>query len=130
MYGSYGICLKYKQNSKEGLVVKPKIHSNFNSGYQLDLIWSQPDGEFEFILVYRDQSTNFTILRHLISKLATEVAEHFLQINLIFGAQVILQPDNRGQFVDKIVGVLKALYPKLKKFHENFDTTNPKVIVV
>lgn len=51
-------CERSRQNRKtagRGIVAIPVISSHFNSRYQVDLIdyQSQPDGKFEFLLVYQ-----------------------------------------------------------------------------
>lgn len=59
---------------------------------QVDLIdmQSQPDDQFQFIMVYQDYVTKFVQLRPLTSKKSNEVAKQLLDIFCIFGAPSII----------------------------------------
>jgi len=88
---------------KRGLVVRPILSDYMNSRCQVDLIdmQSEPDGYYRFITNYQDHLTKSTILRHLKSKTADEVAYQLMDIFCMFGVPFILQSDNGREFVKK-----------------------------
>ena len=63
----YVPCLKKPKVTKKGLVVKPMIFNDMNSGAQVDLIniQSQAGGQNKWILVYQDHFTKFCIFDQL-----------------------------------------------------------------
>lgn len=112
-------CQLKKNKKKKGLVTKPIVHFEMNSRCQVDLIdmQSEADQEFKFIMVYQDHLTKFVLLRPLQSKKAKEVADHLLDIFLIFGAPCILHSDNGKEFVNSIIDELKLNWAELKIVH-------------
>ena len=110
-----------KRNGKKSINM---LH--FNTRCQVDLIdfESKADGEFKFILVYRDDLTKFMILRALKSKEAVEVAEELLSIFLLFGAPTILQSYDGREFVNKIIESFKQMWPDLKIIYGNNQYRN------
>lgn len=112
-------CLLKKKTKKRGLTVKPMVFHQMNDRWQIDLVdmQSAADGEFRWIFVCQDHLTKFIHLRALTSKRAVEVAEHLLEIMLVFGAPSILQSDNGREFVNQIIESLKDTWPELKIVH-------------
>ncbi|XP_067140873.1 KRAB-A domain-containing protein 2-like [Centruroides vittatus] len=104
---------------KKGIVVKPTISSELNSRCQVDLIdlQSHRDGEYKFIMVYKDHSTKFVQLRPLKTKTAEEVAYHLLHIFLTFGVPAILQSDNGREFCNRVISELCAMWKDVKIVH-------------
>ena len=89
-------CLKKIESSKKGLVIKPMIFSEMNSRAQVDLIdmRRQPDGDFKWVIVYKDLLKKFVQLRPVKLNRVPEIAYQLLDIFSIFGAPSILQSDN------------------------------------
>nr|XP_022914002.1 KRAB-A domain-containing protein 2-like [Onthophagus taurus] len=110
------VCQSKKSKSKQGLVLKPILHTEMNSRCQVDLIdmQSQADREYKFIMVYQDHLTKFVVLRSLKTKRAAEVAHHLLDIFLTFGAPCILHSDNGREFVNSDLKELASYWPELK----------------
>lgn len=82
-------CENYKRsNKKKGLVVKPILHSSFNSQEQLDLVDmpSHRDGDYSFIFVHQDYLTKFCTLKTLVTETAIEVARVLTDVFTVFGA--------------------------------------------
>jgi hypothetical protein len=103
--------LRTRKNTISGLVEKPVRSHDILSRGQVDLINCEAyaDGEFKYIMNYRDHFTKFIHLYPLKTKTAAEVAWHLLEIFLTFGAPVILQSDNGKEFVASIITELKQL---------------------
>ncbi|XP_035221079.1 KRAB-A domain-containing protein 2-like [Stegodyphus dumicola] len=104
---------------RKGIVVKPMISSELNSGCQVDLIdlQSNRDGEYKFIMVYQDHLTKFVQLRPSKSKRAEEVAYHILVIFLTIGAPEILQSDNDREFSNQVISEICAMWKVIKIVH-------------
>ncbi|XP_071053562.1 KRAB-A domain-containing protein 2-like [Onthophagus taurus] len=110
------VCQRKKSKSKQGLVLKPILHTEMNSRCQVDLIdmQSQADREYKFIMVYQDHLTKFVVLRSLKTKRATDVTHHLLDIFLTFGAPCILHSDNGREFVNSVLKELASYWSELK----------------
>lgn len=95
--------------------VKPMQSDQLNSRCQVNLVdmRSQPDGEFNFIMVYQDYHTKFLILRPLKSEQAEEVAYHLLDIFTIFGPPCVLYSDNGEEFANKVIDELSKQWNEL-----------------
>jgi hypothetical protein len=108
-----------KRNKTTGVVVKPILSHNFNRRAQMDLIDMQtlPDGEFKWLMVYRDHFTKFILLRPLRSKSAIEVANALIDIFSILGVPYLLQSDNGKEFRNQILLAFKSLWPDLSFIH-------------
>ncbi|XP_030765493.1 KRAB-A domain-containing protein 2-like [Sitophilus oryzae] len=106
---------KTKKVYSTGIVVRPIINKDLNSRAQIDLIdyQSLPDGQYKFILHYKEHLTKYSILRPLICKCAVEVAKELLNIYLDFGAPTVLQSDNGKEFTANIIKELGTLWPTL-----------------
>ena len=93
LYTSYCLVCQEKQKSPRntGVVVKPLLSREFNSGEQVNHVdmQSSQQSQFKWIVVYQCHQTKFIILRALSSKRSAEVA-YQLDIVLLFGAPVIL----------------------------------------
>lgn len=115
------ICLqKRKIQTKGNDTVKPlTIIKELNHRCQVDFIdfESQPDGDYKFILVYRDELTQFVVLRALKSKTDAEICEHLIDIFSSLGAPLVLQSDNSREFVNKIMNEIKHFWPNFKIVH-------------
>ena len=100
--------MKKKQVTK-GIVVKPILATYFNERGQVDLVDFQTlaDGEFKWVIHYRDNLCKYHFLRPLKSKTSQKVAENLIRIFVDFVAQSILQLDNRREFTAKIIKVNK-----------------------
>ena len=98
-------CQKKQKTLKKGIVVKPILHNEMNSRWQVDLIdmHSNPDRDMKFILVYQDHLTKPVLLPSLHSKRADEVAYHLLDIYTNFGVPNILHSDNGREFCNQII---------------------------
>jgi len=83
-------------------VVKPIIFLEMIRKCQVNLIdmQSQGDGEFWFIVLYKDHLTKFVQLR---TRRTEKVENHFINIFCIFGAPIILKSDNGQEIVNKII---------------------------
>lgn len=106
---------KTKKVYSTGIVVRPIISKDLNSRAQIDLIdyQSLPDGQYKFILHYKEHLTKYSILRPLICKRAVEVAKEILNIFLDFGAPTVLQSDSGKEFTANIIKELGTLWPTL-----------------
>ena len=111
--------LKRKKTVNHGRVVKPILSDNFNSRMQIDLVDMQscPDGKFKWVLNAQDHLTKYCHLRPLESKEAVGVAKELYLIFSQFGCPIILQSDNGKEFRNKVVRVLKVLWPGLQLVH-------------
>lgn len=74
---------------------------------------SLADGDFKFILHYKEHLTKFSFFRPLKCKKASEVAKELLHIFLTFGAPHVLQSDNGREFTAGIITELASLWPDL-----------------
>lgn len=108
--------LKKKKAKSKCLVLKPILHTQSNTGSQIDLIdmQTEPDGNFKFILVYLDHFTKFVMLKPLVTNRTEEVAYNVLDIFTIIGVPYILYSNNNQEFVNNIIGKLKVLWPELE----------------
>jgi len=106
---------KSKKKCTRGVVVRPILSSSLNERGQVDLVdfQSLPDGDFKFILHYKEHLTKFSIFRPLKCKKASEVAKELLNIFLTFGAPHVLQSDNGREFTADIITELASLWPDL-----------------
>ncbi|XP_023236835.1 KRAB-A domain-containing protein 2-like [Centruroides sculpturatus] len=106
---------------QNGIVVKPMVSLELNSKCQVDLIdlKSHKYGEYKFIMVYQDHLTKFVQLLPLKTKTAEEVANHFLQIFLTFGAPAILHSDNGREFCNRVISKLCTMWKDVKIVHGN-----------
>ena len=88
--------LKKIESSKKGLVIKPMIFSEMDSRAQVDLtdMRKQPDGDFKWIIVYKDLLKKFVQLCPVKLNRVPEIAYQLLDIFSIFGAPSNLQSDN------------------------------------
>ena len=95
------------------------LFKDLNHRCQVDLIdfQSQPDCDYKFILVYQDHLTKFIVLRPLKSKSADEVCENVIDIFTLLGTPSVLQSDNSGKFVNKIMNKSVDLWPNFKIVH-------------
>lgn len=129
---------KKNAQRKENIVTKPIVARGFNLRGQVDIIdfRSCPDGEFEWLLMYRDNTTEFVNLRPLKTKRAVEVASELMKIFLIFGPPSILQSDNGQEFDANVIKELVAMWPNCKIVHEdsrrpqtqgNFESSNQDI---
>jgi hypothetical protein len=84
-------CQKKRQYYKNRFNCKPIVSSELNFRCQVDLIdlQTQPDGDYNFIMIYQNRHTQFVILRTLIHKRAEDVAYLLIDIFTTFGAPVI-----------------------------------------
>ena len=107
---------KRRKNTGPGMVFKPIAVKDFNDRAQIDLVNFQtcPDGNYKYVLHYIEYLTKYHILRPLTSKCAEEVADELLNIFTDFGAPVVLQADNGGEFTADIIKELTSLWPSLK----------------
>ena len=107
---------KRRKETGPGMVFKPIAVKDFNDRAQIDLVNFQtcPDGNYKYVLHYIEYLTKYHILRPLTSKCAKEVAEELLNIFTDFGAPVVLQADNGGEFTADIIKELTTLWPSLK----------------
>lgn len=99
-------CELKSTNRKKGLVMKPMVHSRFNSREQLDLVdmQSQTDGDYRFIFTYQDHLINLIIPRPLRTETAKEVARVLLtDVLTVFGAPVVLRSDNGREFCNSFI---------------------------
>uniref|UniRef100_A0A8C3WE45 SCAN domain containing 3 n=1 Tax=Catagonus wagneri TaxID=51154 RepID=A0A8C3WE45_9CETA len=108
-----------QKNSKLKKVLTSKPIKEVNSRCQVDLIDMQlnPDGEYKFIMHYRDLGTKLSFLRSLKSKRPKEVAHALLDIFTIIGAPSVLQSDSGREFSSQIVNELSSIWPELKIVH-------------
>ncbi|KAK3929775.1 KRAB-A domain-containing protein 2 [Frankliniella fusca] len=112
-------CLSTEPTQRRGVTVRPIVQKEMNARVQIDLIDMQtsPDGEFRFILVVQDHLTKFIHLRALPRKEALCVAQHVVEIFLVFGAPSVLQSDNGREFANRIINSLHEMWPDLKIVH-------------
>lgn len=103
---------KSKKKCARGVVVRPILASSLNERGQVDLIdyQSLPDGEYKFILHYKEHLTKFSICRPLKRKTAADVAAELLHIFLTFGAPRVLQSDNGREFTANIIDNLAEVW--------------------
>jgi len=95
--------------------VRPILSSSLNESGHVDLVdfQSLPDGDFKFILHYKEHLTKFSFIRPLKCKKASEVAKELLNIFLTFGAPHVLQSNNGRKFTAGIITNLASLWPDL-----------------
>jgi len=106
---------KSKKKCVRGVVVRPFLASALNDRGQIDLVdyQSLPDGEYRFIMHYKEHLTKFSFLRPLTHKKASEVAKELLPIFLTYGAPRVLQSDNGREFTATVIAELASLWPDL-----------------
>lgn len=112
-------CQKNKRAVKKRVPAVVKTSSTgfeFNSRCQVDFVDFQynPDGDYKFMLVYRDHFTKFVILKALKSKTAEEVAHNLVDIFTLIGAPSILECDNGRAFSNKVLSIVKKYWPNLR----------------
>ncbi|XP_024082940.1 KRAB-A domain-containing protein 2-like [Cimex lectularius] len=73
-----------------------------------------PDGEFNYVMVYQDLETDFTVLRSVRTNTAEEVADKLVDVFTMIGAPYVLESDEERIFVHEIIAALKRLWPELK----------------
>ncbi|KAK3924089.1 KRAB-A domain-containing protein 2 [Frankliniella fusca] len=114
-----GQCLSTEPTQRRGVSVRPIVQKEMNARVQIDLIDMQtsPDGEFRFILVVQDHLTKFIHLTALPHKESLCVAQHVVEIFLVFGAPSVLQSDNGREFADRIINSLQEMWQDLKIVH-------------
>jgi len=106
---------KCKKKSVCSVVVRPITSSALNDRGQIDLIHyrTEPDGEYKWLLHYKEHLTRFSILRPLEFKKAALVARELLQIFLLCGVPRVLQSDNGREFCAEVISELASLWPQL-----------------
>jgi len=106
---------KCKKKSVRSVVVRPITSSALNDRGQVDLIdyRTEPDGEYKWVLHYKEHLTKFSILRPLQFKKAALVARELLQIFLLLGAPHVLQSDNGREFCAEVITELASLWSNL-----------------
>lgn len=75
---------------------------------------SKPDGEYKYILHYRDISTHFSRLRPLKNPIASEVAEELFPIFMTNGAPAVLHAPVKRAFTAAIIKHLEPFMPDTK----------------
>lgn len=100
-------------------VVSPLIMEEMNSRCQVDVIdmHSQRDGEYSYMLLYKDCRTKFVQLKPLRTRNVTEVVHLLLDIFTTFGVPNILQSDNGRDYANNIIQELYAMWDELKMVH-------------
>ncbi|KAJ8687245.1 hypothetical protein QAD02_023039 [Eretmocerus hayati] len=81
-------CTRKKPGPNKGVVVKPIISRGLNSRWQIDLIdfRSCEDGVYNWLLNVQGHATEFTYLRPLTSKHASNVTVELMKLFAMFGA--------------------------------------------
>jgi len=89
--------------------------SALNDRGQVDLVdfQSLPDGEYRFIMHYKEHLTKFSFCQPLTCKKAVEVAKELLSVFLTYGAPRVLQSDNGREFTAGLIKALASLWPDL-----------------
>jgi len=92
-------------------VIKPILHSAFNSRAQIDLIdiQSQNYNSYCYIINYQDHLIKFVILKPLKTKRAEEIALNLIDIYTTLGAPVRL-----GEFVNSIITNSNKMWGDIK----------------
>lgn len=111
------------------VVATPTLIDETNMRCDIDLIdmQSRPDEQWRFVLVYRDDRTNFVLLRPLKSNTAEEVAHVLLDIFAIFGAPSILQSGISREFSSLVVGEISSMWSEFKLVHGKKISTNESI---
>ena len=105
-------CNRKKSTVRSGVVAKHIISDYYNKRGQVDLIDFQncPDGEYKWLMNYRDHRTEYVHLRPLKSKEADAVAMELQRIFYEWGAPQILQSDDGCEFIALVIKELLRLY--------------------
>ncbi|KAI8438957.1 hypothetical protein MSG28_011270 [Choristoneura fumiferana] len=113
-----------KEKIEEGVKVqgnveadeKEELSKDFNYRAQVDVIDLQsiPDGDFKWLLNYKDHGTQFVQLRPLQTNQATDVALELVKIFLSFGAPFVLQSTNGREFTAKVIEEVMNIWPDCK----------------
>lgn len=92
------------------------VSKKLNIRGQVDLIDFQfcPDGDYNWLISYQDDATKYLNLRPLKTNGADEITLELMKIFLTFGAPIILQLDNRHEFVAQVTENLTAMWPECK----------------
>ncbi|KAJ3643438.1 hypothetical protein Zmor_026149 [Zophobas morio] len=106
-------CITKKQEQPTEI---DKRSAQFNNQCYVDFIDYEfsPDGSFKYILVYREMYTKFSILKPLNSTRPEEVATNLINIFGILGPPAFLQSSCGTKFVEKLIDILKILWPSLE----------------
>jgi len=111
---------KAKKKCSRSVVVRPITVEQLNDRGQMDLIdyRTLPDGEYWWILHYKKVlTTKYSFLRPLETKEAVLVTKELRSIFLTYGAPRVLQADNGGELVAKVIQELATLWPSLILVH-------------
>jgi hypothetical protein len=110
------VCALTKRTLARPEDFKPILTSGFGRRGQCDLIdmQSQPDGDFKWILHYQDHALKFSVLRALVSKEASTVANELFMIFCLIGAPLILHTDNGKEFTASVILALQVLWPSMQ----------------
>ena len=95
----------------KGVVVRPITCDTLNDRGQVDLIdfQSLPDGDYKWVMHYKEFLTKFSMLRPLTCKRAVEVAKELFHIFATIGAPRGLQSDNGREFTAAVIADLASL---------------------
>lgn len=99
-------------SSSSSSLAIPAVEDTMNSA-RVDLIDMQgcPDEEYKFIMVYRDHTTKFVVLRPLKTKMAAEVSYNLMDMFCLLGAPSVMYSDtfNGRGFVSELCDTWKGL---------------------
>ncbi|XP_044271340.1 uncharacterized protein LOC123015594 [Tribolium madens] len=91
------------------------VMSGLTSRCSVNLIdyHTKPDGHYNFIMVYQNTSTKFSILKPLKTKFPDEVAENLVDIFTLVGASDVVESYHGREFVRKLAKSVNHLHPNL-----------------
>ncbi|XP_017781828.1 PREDICTED: KRAB-A domain-containing protein 2-like [Nicrophorus vespilloides] len=123
---------KAKKKSMRKLAAKPAASNLMDSRCHVSLIdmQSKNDGEFNFILNYKDYITKYSVLQPLKTNAPEEVADKIKHIFCLLGAPYIILSDNGPDFLNSVIKSLKIKWPELNIVHgsqDSVETTNKVV---
>ena len=112
-------CGKRHNASRKSAAENSILNTEMNSRGQVDIInmVSQQDGEYKFIMVYRDHVTKFVQMRPLKTDRIKEITQVLLDVFTMFGAPNILQSSRGREFANNIIREMASLWPDLKMVH-------------
>lgn len=118
-------CQRKKQNLKmrQNLRIMFKIQMLRRGEVNLMDVREYKDKQFKFILCYRDNMTNFTLLRAVRTTCIKEVAHVLLDFFAIFGAPCVLQSPHGRSFMHEVVLEMIRVWPSLRIAHSEMIRT-------
>lgn len=112
-------CDTCERKNRSEFIWKSVMESHLESRGQVDFVDMTlfNDAYHKFMLIYRDQTTKFILLRPLMNLDIIEMANILVDIFAMFGAPSVLQSLQNRFFLDNLIKEINGIWPQLTILH-------------